>query len=563
MAGTTIGATLYRGNTTAFNNGAIGSGTFPIFLNATDPLFVDQANRNYYPAPFSQAIDSSLNSLGDRTDIIRVKSPLGLAGQPTPAGSSNFPGSPILAPSLDVYGQLRGDDDLVATPAGQGANVFVDRGAIDRVDFFRPRAILVVPEDQSSIDGDLDVDEVWIDQSQILRQFRIRLNDEGIGVDGSTVTSSQFVLKRIDVDGVTEIPLLDGVDYTFVYNVVTKEAIFNAATFFADENTEVRYIILVDNNGTSVTDTVDGVRDRAGNYLLPNRTDNTTRFDIVLTDGVNDPPENRVPGIQTTPEDMPLVFNVTNNNVISVFDQDAHLGTNVLSVTLTATNGRLTLGTIPGTLTFTSGDGTLDVTMEFTGKLQDLNAALLGLTFIPDPEYFGPASVTILTNDLGEFSGAPASTSTTIAINVTEVNDPPVLNPLVNPAPVNEDAGLVTIVGFMTGQSAGPPNESPPQTITTTVTVDSENSRWTTATFFAVAPAIDPVTGTLTFRTAQDVNGTATISIHRILWNTRMAFINTTHYNTLEVLVAIHADWKCVEGALTAVEVCWEYREMH
>ena len=513
LAGTTIGATLYRGNTTPFNNGAIGSGSFPIFLTATDPLFVDQANRNYYPAPFSQAIDSSLNSLGDRTDIIRVKSPLGLAGQPTPAGSSNFPGSPILAPSLDVYGQLRGDDDLVATPAGQGANVFVDRGAIDRVDFFRPRAILALPEDQSSIDGDLDVDEVWIDQSQVLRQFRIRLNDEGIGVDGSVVKSNQFVLKRIDTDGVTEIPLLDGVDYTFVYNVVTHEAIFNAATFFADENTEVRYIILVDNNGTSVTDTVDGVRDRAGNYLLPNRPDNTTRFDIVLTDGVNDPPENRVPGSQTTPEDMPLVFNVTNNNVISIFDQDAHLGTNILSVTLTATNGKLTLGTIPATLTFTSGDGTNDATMEFSGKLQDLNAALLGLTFIPNPEYFGPASVTILTNDLGEFSGPPASTSTTIAINVTEVNDPPVFNPLVNPAPVNEDAGLVTIVGFMTGQSAGPPNESPPQTITTTVTVISENSSWTTATFFAVAPAINPVTGTLTFRTAQDVNGTATISV--------------------------------------------------
>ncbi|MEJ7591909.1 MAG: GEVED domain-containing protein [Planctomycetaceae bacterium] len=473
---------------------------------------MDQSNRNYYPAPFSQAIDSSLDSLGDRSDMIRVKSPLGLAGLP-PAGTSNLPGSPILAPSLDVYGQLRGDDDLVATPAGQGGNVFVDRGAIDRVDFFQPQAVLALPEDQSSLDGDLDVDEVWIDESQILREFRIRLNDEGIGVDGLTVSSSQFVLKRIDTDGVTEITLIDGVDYTFVYNVITKEAIFNAATFFADENTEVRYIILVDNNGTSVTDTVDGVRDRAGNYLQANRPDDTTRFDIVLTDGVNDPPENRVPGSQTTAEDVSLVFNATNGNAISIFDQDAHLGTNILTVTLTATNGRLTLGTIPATLLFASGDGTLDATMEFTGKLQDINAALTGLTFVPNLDYFGPASVTILTSDLGEFSGPAESTSTTIAINVTEVNDPPVLNPLVNPAPVNEDAGLVTIVGFMTGQSAGPANESPPQTITTTVTVVSENSNWTPATFFAVAPSINRVTGTLTFRTAQDVNGTATISV--------------------------------------------------
>ena len=502
-AGTTIGYSLYRGNGT---NSNAGLGVFSILLTSTDPLFVDQANRNYYPAPFSQAIDSSVTSLGDRDAILRVKAPMDLDG-------TDDKGSPIIAPEFDVYGQLRGNDPDVETPAGQGSSVMFDRGAIDRVDFFQPLARLSNPEDQSLLDGDSDVDEVWIDQSQILRQLRIRLIDEGIGIDNLTVNKNQFVLKRVENDGVTETVLIEGVDYQFVYNEVTREVSLNAATFFADENTEVRYIILVDNDGMGTGDTVNGIRDLAGNYLLPNKSDGTTRFDIVLTDGVNDPPENRVPGSQTTSEDTPLVFNAANGNAISIFDQDAHLGTNILSVTLTATNGKLTLGTIPATLAFSSGDGTSDITMVFTGKLQAINSALAGLRFVPVQDYFGPASVTIVTNDLGEFSGPPASTSTTIAIDVTRVNDPPVFNTLVNPAPVNEDAALVTLVGFMTGQVAGPANETPSQTLATQITVISENSSWTTATFFAVAPAINPLTGTLTFRTAPDVNGTATIRV--------------------------------------------------
>ena len=500
----TFGANLFRGNGANANPGGF-TGAFPIFLTNSEPLFVDQANRNYYLAPLSKAIDSSVSSVGDRESMKTVKNPLDLDGL-------DDAGSPILAPDLDVYGQLRGNDPDVETPAGQGVSVFIDRGAIDRVDFFQPRAQLVNPEDQSLIDGDADVDEVWIDQSQTLRQFRIRLVDEGIGIDGQSVTSSQFVLKRVDVDGVTEITLVDGVDYTFVYNVITKEAILNAATFFADANTELRYIILVDNDGLSATDTVDGVRDLAGNYLFANKADGTTRFDIVLTDGVNDPPENRVPGSQTTPEDVSLVFNATNGNVISIFDQDAHLGTNVLTVTLTATDGTLTLGTIPATLTFSVGDGTDDATMEFTGKLQDLNAALLGLIFTPDQDYFGPASVTILTNDLGEFSGPPALTSTTIAIDVTPVNDPPVFILAGDPAAVLEDSLLVSVPAFMTGQAPGPANESA-ETFTVQTTVTFATGLWNITNFFVVAPSIDSVTGNLTYRAATDVNGTATISI--------------------------------------------------
>ncbi len=66
----------------------------------------------------------------------------------------------------------------------------------------------------------------------------------------------------------------------------------------------------------------------------------------------------------------------------------------------------------------------------------------------------------------------------------------------------------------MTGQVPGPANESS-QTLTTEVTVVSVTGSWTVGSFFAPggAPAIDPVTGTLTYRAAGHVNGTALVSV--------------------------------------------------
>ncbi|MFK7818342.1 MAG: hypothetical protein AB8G99_06470, partial [Planctomycetaceae bacterium] len=228
-ATTVLGTTLYRGNTTNAATGGIGLGTFPITLPATDPLFIDQANGNYYPAPTSLTIDASLDILGDRAELVQVKSPLGISV------------SPILAPSRDVFGQFRGDDPAVSPPSGLGSNVFKDRGAIDRVDFFQPLAVLANPEDGGVVDLDPAADSVWIDVPDVLRQFVIRLDDEGIGIDNSSVTSAAFKLFQ------DEVQLVDGTDYIFTYNSNTKEAIFTAVTTFEFERA---YRIEVDNNDT-------------------------------------------------------------------------------------------------------------------------------------------------------------------------------------------------------------------------------------------------------------------------------------------------------------------------
>lgn len=515
--GTVVGGTLYRNNGTNASTGAIGLGTFPIVLTNSDPLFVDQARRNYYPAPLSQAIDSSIDTLSDRTGFITVRDPLGIGV------------SPITTPTVDAYGQLRGDDPAVSTPAAQGANVFKDRGAIDRVDFFRPTAYFSTPLDQSTSDLDSTLDAVWLNSPITVRELIISLTDIGIGVDDARVllNGSQFKLYMDDgVKQSTDLPdlpngtviteglLQNGVDYVFVYNSTTNEVIFRSTTAFPDER---KYRITVDNTDAT-TDGVDGIRDLAGNYLAPNRVDGTTQFTLLLTDGVNDPPVNSVPLAQSTPEDTTLVFSQANGNLISVSDADVWLGTNILRVTLASTNGVMSLSRTTG-LTFTTGDGTADAAMTFTGTVDFINAALAGMSFIPTPDYFGSAQITITTNDLGGFTGpptppaAPQEDTDVIPINVTPVNDRPVFNPLADPAAIDEDAGAQTVAGFMTGQAAGPANETPPQTISATLTVTSVTGSWTTSTFFSTAPAIDTTTGDLTYTVAPNVNGSATISV--------------------------------------------------
>ena len=64
--------------------------------------------------------------------------------------------------------------------------------------------------------------------------------------------------------------------------------------------------------------------------------------------GANDPPVNTVPGTQTiaentSPTATSLAFSAADGNALSVDDPDAFINTDELQVTLTATNGTLTL----------------------------------------------------------------------------------------------------------------------------------------------------------------------------------------------------------------------------
>ncbi|HKG60174.1 MAG TPA: Ig-like domain-containing protein [Pyrinomonadaceae bacterium] len=145
---------------------------------------------------------------------------------------------------------------------------------------------------------------------------------------------------------------------------------------------------------------------------------------IAIT-AVNDGPVNTVPGPQTATEDTPKVFSNVNGNQISVADVD--LGANPIKITLTATNGTLTFSSIAG-LSFTTGDGTNDPTMVFTGSLASVNSALNGLVFNPTLDFTGAASLQIVSDDQGNTGTGGALTDTdTVSITVNAANDAPVL----------------------------------------------------------------------------------------------------------------------------------------
>ncbi|MGR7921644.1 DUF4347 domain-containing protein [Zobellella denitrificans] len=159
--------------------------------------------------------------------------------------------------------------------------------------------------------------------------------------------------------------------------------------------------------------------DDGGNTGSGGAQSDSTTVTLVVT-AVNDAPVNSVPGAQSVDQDSVLVFSSGNGNPISVSDVDAGGGS--ARVTLTASNGLLTLGGTTG-LSFINGSGTADATMTFEGSLADINLALNGLAFSPTGGYNGPASLQIVSNDLGNSgSGGSLSDDDTIAITVNSLN---------------------------------------------------------------------------------------------------------------------------------------------
>lgn len=210
---TVVGGMLYGPNVTNFSNTTVGAGQSPVYLTASDPLFVAPESGNFYLAEGSKAIDRSLASLQDRSSLVAVKTPLGISA------------SPILAPAIDAYGQLRVDDPSTNNSSGVGESAFVDVGALDRVDHYSPWAILVDPVDWTGIPdvNHLDQDETTtvVDLVHVAQeQFVIQLQDgrvapdpvDGTGIEDSSVNSGSFAVFK---DG-ERLTIND--DYLFSYN---------------------------------------------------------------------------------------------------------------------------------------------------------------------------------------------------------------------------------------------------------------------------------------------------------------------------------------------------------
>ncbi|MGH7192770.1 MAG: hypothetical protein ACREJM_04450, partial [Candidatus Saccharimonadales bacterium] len=419
------------------------------------------ANGDFYLAPGSKAIDSAINSLSDRPDMISAKSLTGI------------PASSLYAPSRDLYGQLRVADPET-NPSGVGSTLFKDRGAIERVDFTGPTAALANPIDNGSLDQD-PTGNVVHEVGATLSNFAVQLSDgSGVGIDDSTVDGSKFSVYR---DGVR---LTSGIDYFFSYDTNTKTAYFTPAT--GTWATGHQYTIYVNNgshfdlSNTAAATPQNAIKDLAANPLQPNRGTGSpdagfTQFDILLQNAGGDAPSVGVPGIQTTPENTPLAFGAA--NPITIFNIDAPGDT--LTVTLATGQGTLSLDKNAANVAV-SGNGTSNLVV--TGTAAAINAAFSGvagagqtsltpLTFTPTKYFFGTATIQIAASD-----PATGLTGTGVAtIGVTETNQAPVIN--VPPTQtVNENPPTALVFSKATGNPitiTDPNNGNGPDQVTISV----------------------------------------------------------------------------------------------
>ncbi|MBB5207982.1 beta strand repeat-containing protein [Chiayiivirga flava] len=127
------------------------------------------------------------------------------------------------------------------------------------------------------------------------------------------------------------------------------------------------------------------------------------------------------------------------------------------------------------------------------------------LTYTPAPGVIGTATITLELADNGGTAdgGVDTSAPQTFTISINNVNDAPSFT-AGPPQIVLEDAGAQTVAGWATGIDDGDAGVT--QALTFNITGNSN------AALFAVAPAIDPATGTLTYTPAADANGVATIT---------------------------------------------------
>ncbi|TWU08136.1 LamG-like jellyroll fold domain-containing protein [Stieleria varia] len=229
-------------------------------------------------------------------------------------------------------------------------------------------------------------------------------------VDDTHVESAVVQISGNYVNGEDILAFVDQNGITGSWNATTGELNLSGPATLAQYETALRSITYnnISDDPSAATRTVSFIVNDG------DENSNTVTRDIAIT-AVNDAPVNGTVGTQVTNTNTPLVFNAANANLISISDVDA--GGNSVEVALTVTNGQLSLSGISG-LTFSTGDGTSDTTMTFTGTVADINAALDGLSFDPAVAFEGVAFITLVTDDLGNTGGGSLSDNDVIDIQV-------------------------------------------------------------------------------------------------------------------------------------------------
>jgi hypothetical protein len=150
---------------------------------------------------------------------------------------------------------------------------------------------------------------------------------------------------------------------------------------------------------------------------------------------ISSPPAITAPATEAVAINSLLVFSSANNDAISIADVNA--GTAIEPLTLTATDGTLTLGTMSG-VTIVSGANN-SASMTIKGTLANLNATLSGLTF--SPAQIGSGTVVLSYTDVGNGLMATAIINITVKKGVTKLGGGSSASP---PAPASAQGSAVS-----------------------------------------------------------------------------------------------------------------------
>ena len=128
-----------------FPNSGNGNDDFNITLESEEAALAYPEANNFQPAEAARLIDSSVNSVVERSSVDPGETPYILT-----KSAVGLPASNILAPSNDVGGVLRADNPNYAPPGGIGGSVFKDRGSTELADFNGPVAIAETARDNDA-----------------------------------------------------------------------------------------------------------------------------------------------------------------------------------------------------------------------------------------------------------------------------------------------------------------------------------------------------------------------------------------------------------------------------
>lgn len=269
---TVLRSTVFADNNTDVVGSGLGKGTEQQTIPTGQALFVNPdatgfnlaAGRpNFYPIDGSAVIDQSIASQPDRNNLVSIKDVIGI------------PPSPIVVSDRDLVGQLRENG---STSSGQGQNVNIDIGAIDRSDVTGPLATLMIPGDNDGNGIDIDPANTILQlKSGTYGYFEILISEgAGIGPDESSIDADRVMLVE------NRRRLVPDTEVVISYNSANRTLRFQspAGLWRPDAVYEILLLneVLTLQDGTTLTP----VADLAGNPLQPNRPDGQSRFTIVM-----------------------------------------------------------------------------------------------------------------------------------------------------------------------------------------------------------------------------------------------------------------------------------------